>query len=194
VAVRLGGSPVVDDETQQSSPDEVAAPAAQQQPDPYPDSGKSTPEEIEAEWRNRISKSDKAHAAEARVLREQLAAAQAAKAPEGAQPSGDVKEMADLVKRLQQEVETERAGRAIDARKSKYPAASQALGDEVLAQMDEARLAALDASLDGDARTPRRVDLNNPARTRPAGSKSPDDMTIEELRAYLRTQPVPGER
>lgn len=100
--------------------------------------------------------------------------------------------MEALVKRLQGEVEQERAGRAIDTRKAKYPAASQALGDEVLAQMDEARLAALDASLDVDARTPRGVDRNNPQRTRPAGAKSPDDMTIEELKAHLRTQPVPG--
>lgn len=176
---------MADDETPQSSTPE---PEGDEAPEA---SGASTPDEIEAYWRKRISNSDKAHAASEKVLREQLAAAQG-RAVEAASPGGgDSKEMTDLVERLQREVAEERAGRAIDTRKAKYPSASAALGDEVLAQVDEARLAALNEQLVQE-RSPLPVDRNNPGRRMPAGPKALDDMSIDELKAHLKTLPPPG--
>lgn len=175
---------MADDTTQQSSTeetetDETVAPEV---------SGASTPEDIEAYWRNRISGSDKAHAAAEKVLRDQLAAAQG-KTAQAAPTSDDATAYKELATRLQTELETEKAARVTDTRSLKYPAAAQALGDPVLiAQMDEARLASLNESLRQDARRP--VDPNNPGRV-VKGPKALAEMSIEELKAHLRTLPVP---
>jgi len=118
---------VADDTTQQSSTeetetDETVAPEV---------SGASTPEDIEAYWRNRISGSDKAHAAAEKVLRDQLAAAQG-KTAQAAPTSDDATAYKELATRLQTELETEKAARVTDTRSLKYPAAAQALGDPSL--------------------------------------------------------------
>jgi hypothetical protein len=170
----------VSDETTQQSSSEGQAEAET--------SGASTPEDIEAYWRKRFSNSDKAHAAEAKVLREQLAALQSGKATEVASAESGAKEMTDMVSRLQADLAAERAARVIDTRKAKYPAAAQALGDEVIVQMDEARLAGLNESL---TVTAPRVDANNPAR-RMSGSKPIEDMTSEEVKALFKQSVLPS--
>ena len=175
---------MADETTQQSSADETGAAEAPEV------SGASTPEDIEAYWRNRISGSDKAHAAAEKVLRDQLAAAQG-KTAQAAPTSDDATAYKELATRLQTELETEKAARVTDTRSLKYPAAAQALGDPVLiAQMDEARLASLNESLRQDTYAPRPVDTNNPQRV-VKGPKALADMSIEELKAHLRTLPVP---
>lgn len=157
-------------------------------------SGESTPEAIEAYWRNRISGSDRAHAAEAKALRERIAALEGVSpspAPEGGQPAGDVQAATELAERLQKELLAERAARVVDTRTAKYPDAAAALGDAaVLASMDEGRLASLNESL-RPASQPRPVGANNPARSQ-SGPKALADMSIEELRAHLRTLPAPS--
>ena len=175
---------MADETTQQSSADETGAAEAPEV------SGASTPEDIEAYWRNRISGSDKAHAAAEKVLRDQLAAAQG-KPAQAASADGDVTAYRDLAKQLQTELEQERLARVTDTRTAKYPAAAEALGDTALiAQMDEARLASLNESLRQDTYAPRPVDTNNPQRV-VKGPKALADMSIEELKAHLRTLPVP---
>lgn len=153
-------------------------------------SGASTPEDIEAYWRNRQSKEQIAHNAEAKVLRDQLAALQGKTAQTAAAPADDAV-YKELATRLQTELEQERAARITDTRMAKYPAATQALGDPgLIAAMDEGRLASLNESLRQDP-PPRGVDLNNPQRVM-KGPKSLNEMTTEELKAHLRTLPVPG--
>lgn len=145
------------------------------------------PEVIESYWRNRQSQSDKAHAAEVRVLRERLEATSKS-APESTTQGND---MADMVTRLQKELEAERSARVADVRRAKYPLASQALGDEVLAQMDEAKLAGLNEALTPTIAAAPRMDSNNPAR-RTSGTKDPESMSKEELLAAFKATPYPG--
>ena len=147
----------------------------------------------EAFWRNRQSQSDKAHAAEAKVLRERIAALEAGSkgtAPEGAGTGSDTSGMDEVVKRLQVELENEKRLRITETRTAKYPNATKAIGDErVISQIDEARLASLEETLRPP--TGSGIDRNNPAR-RVTGEKPISEMTTEELKAHFRTIPVPG--
>ncbi len=179
--------------------DEEKAPAApaEKKPDAPADDAAAkddkpaaTPEEVEAFWKNRQSNSDKAHAAEAAALRETISSLQgAAKAPE----SGQSADSTAIVEGLQKQLAEERQLRVVDTRAAKFPEAAKALGDDrVLAQMDEGRLANLNESLTPTA--PPRFDANNPARSTASGEKPLDQMNVDELKAHLRTIPVPEPR
>ena len=180
---------VVSDETvQQPSSDETTtAPAYNGTLEGF--TGEVTPAAIEAYWKNRTSGSDRAHAAETKVLRDRLASLEGA----GGQPpksSADASpEVAETIKRLQAEVLQERTARILETRRAKYPNAIAALGDDVAAQMDEARLAGLNEQLNATAAP--KVDPNNPAR-RATGPKPISELTDAELRERFRATPVPG--
>ena len=98
-------------------------------------------------------------------------------------------EVAETIKRLQAEVLQERTARILETRRAKYPNAIAALGDDVAAQMDEARLAGLNEQLNATAAP--KVDPNNPAR-RATGPKPISELTDAELRERFRATPVPG--
>jgi len=148
----------------------------------------ATPEEVEAFWKNRQSNSDKAHAAEAAALREQISSLTGA--AKSAPTTGQSADSTAIVEGLQKQLAEEKQLRVVDTRAAKFPNAAKALGDDtVLAQMDEGRLASLNESLSPTA--PPRFDTNNPARQMAAGTKPLDQMTTDELKAHLRTIPVP---
>lgn len=150
-------------------------------------SGAKTPEEIEAYWRNRVSRKDAAHAAAERTLRDQIASLQAKPAATGSdgQPgSGD----SEAVAALQRQLDEERAARIVDQRKGKYPAlVAQGVSDETFASSNEADLAKMNALADDTAATgfmaptaPRR------STTPPAAAKALHEKTKAELEADLR--------
>jgi hypothetical protein len=171
----------VDDINQQSAP-EAEAPAEQQ---PEPQEGR-TPEEVEAFWRKRQSNEAKAHSEETRVLREQLAQAQRAVSTDAASGGSDAAAaLQQQVQQLQQQLKQSEQQRIVDTRRAMYPEAAEALADNVLiSQMDEARLAALNAKLGAEAAAPR-MDANNPSRGASVPAKRIQDMSADELKAVL---------
>jgi hypothetical protein len=165
------------DETTPATEATTETPAAEQPPEEEV-SGASSLEEIEAYWRKRMSNSDKAHAAERKVLEQRLQSIpQGDKGVASEDQSGA---LAELQKRVQQ---AEARAKSAEL-KAKYPAAVDAVGDAVT-YMDEARLAALNESLNFDAGRPTRIDTNNPSRSvttqKPIAEKS-----VEELLADLK--------
>lgn len=150
-------------------------------------SGASSLEDVEAYWRKRMSNSDKAHAAERKVLAERLEALESRSS--GTQGESDNQVQPQVLKELTQRLEeAETRAKAMEL-KAKFPVAVDAVGDAAR-YMDEARLAALNESLNFDASRPTRLDNNNPAR-QTSGAKNPEDMSLEELTAYVKTLDFP---
>lgn len=167
-----------DNETEQSSTE-------QSQPSVYNGSlegfdGEVTPEHIESYWRNRFSQADRAHAAETKALREQVAGGTAKQA----ETNAEANPLADEVKRLTEALQAERT----NTRRARYPNAAQALGEEYLATIDEARLAGLNEAL--SASVAPRVDANNPAR-KVSAPKQSSEMSRDELLALFKSTPFP---
>lgn len=168
--------------------------SAQENASPPPtDTNESlTAEQVEALWKNRVSQKDKAHAAETRALRERLDAfeKQAQERERKAQEQRlsqmtDAQRAAAEVEALRKQLEDERSARVIDTRKAKYPSITAELGDEVVAVMDEGRLAALEARFAAPAAPPPPTvfDPNSAPRTPTSGGSK--EKTSEELKAEL---------
>ena len=148
-------------------------------------SGASTLEEVESFWRNRISGSDRAHAATERALREQIAQLeQKAKAlAEGKQPESDPR--AARIAELERQLQQAEAQRAVDLRRSKYPNAAQSLGDGIVG-IDEATLAGLEERLAPQPPRSPVPQANNPSRQAGTPTGKPlTEMTAAELKAQL---------
>jgi hypothetical protein len=185
--------------------DEAQVPNTSAESDSTEDSGETvetpqrTAEEVEAEWRRRVSGKDAAHAAEAKALRERLAELERAEAERRAK--SDTERAANMTETerqrqraddLERRLEEERQQRVVDTRKAKYPHIAAELDEPVLAAMDEGRLAALDARLSpaGDRPTGNRIDPNSPPR--PGGEPPrPDRKSIADLKADLKRE-APG--
>jgi hypothetical protein len=162
-----------------------------QEPSPAGDATETrSPEEIEAIWKNRVSQKDRAHAAEAKALRERAEAAEAkaARTAEAeAEGSSDADQWKAKYEASQKAVEQERTERLIEVREAKYPMAAEALEPEVLAKMDEGKLAALNARLDdGEPAPSGRIDPNAAPRRTPSPPTSPRDKSVAELEADLK--------
>jgi hypothetical protein len=149
----------------------------------------ATVEQVEAEWRNRVSQKDRAHAAEAKTLRQQIAALEAeAKASDGRTASEQ-----DAVKleneRLRKQLAERDIAYALAVRKAKYPGAADALDPEVFVAMDEAKLAGLESRLtpgaleEGPLATRTMVPATAPRTT--AVPKPLSEKTSAELEADL---------
>ena len=149
-------------------------------------SGASSLEEVEAYWRKRMSNSDKAHAAAEKALREQL---ERRSSPAG-DASGSSEVQSDVLRELQEKVKQAEARATQAELKAKYPAALQAVGDAAV-YMDEARLAALNESLNFDAGRPTRIDTNNPSRSATV-PKAVEEKSIDELLNDLKQLQFPG--
>jgi hypothetical protein len=148
-------------------------------------SGASTLEEVESYWKNRVSGSDRAHAATEKALREQMAQLeQQVKAlSEGKQPAADPasQRIAELERQLQ---ETE-AQKAAALRRSQYPNAAQSLGDSI-ANIDEATLAGLEERLAPQPPKPPTPKANNPPRQAGTPTGKPlSEMTADELKQQM---------
>ena len=176
------------DEQQQSPAAETQAPG-----EPQPEaSSEATPEAIEAYWRKRQSSEARAHSEEIRVLREQLATAQGAlnaRADSASAGSEATAAFQQQIRELQSQLRQSEAQRLVDTRRAMYPSAADALADNALiASMDEARLAALNAKLNDfteGVAAPSRVDPNNPSRGATAPPKRLQDMSSDELKQVL---------
>lgn len=157
-----------------------------------------TLEELDAQWRNRMSGKDKAHKAESDSLRSQNAALQAQlekdrSEREAARLAGmsEAERVAAERDALKTQLEEERRARVVDTRKAKYPNIAADFDDEVIAAMDEAKLAALNERLAAAPQAgtpPSLIDPNSSARTLPAGQKPVSEKTREELIADLKEQ------
>jgi hypothetical protein len=172
------------DPTQLSAPGQVTPPPAEADDDATATSEGRTPEEIEAYWRNRVSKKDKAHQAAEQALRDQIASLSATRSSadsQGTPSAGD-----SDVAALRRELEEERQARVIDQRKAKYPAlAGQGISDAIYATADDASLARLNALADDTAET-GRIAPTAPRRGVPAAQKPLKDKSAAELLADLR--------
>jgi len=146
-----------------------------------------TAEQVEAEYKARLSGKDKAHAAETKALREQLAALQSAQQNAVAQVDGTMSEAEALKRQLaetQKQLQQREQEFTATLRSTMYPYAAEALDPQVLASMDEAKLAGLNARLQ-PARPAFGIDSSTPARTASA-PKTIEDMTLEEVKDALQ--------
>lgn len=168
----------------------AAAPPAPPLDDEQDEQPGQTVEDVEAIWKNRVAGKDKAHAAETKALREQLAAAEARanrKVEVEAAGSSDAEQWKAKYEEAQQAAEQERQARLIEVREAKYPLAAEALEPAQLASMDEGKLAALNARLDTDETPPAgRIDPNAAPRRTPSPPANPKDRSVEELEADLK--------
>lgn len=145
----------------------------------------SSVEEVEAFWRNRFSQRDRAHNAETAALREQINALQQRSA--GSTPTEAPSPEAARVAELEAALAAERARAEAANRKAQYPLVGSILGDDI-ANVDPAKLAALEASYESGARGPM-IDPNSAPRN--AGvmaqpQKSMNEKSKDELLADLR--------
>ena len=143
-----------------------------------------TPEQVEAEWSAKQAALGRQYAAETKALREQLAAMQASQQQVLQTATGTQSEAEALKQQLAQEQAQRKAEReqyTASLRATQYPNAAEALDPQVLATMDEAKLAGLEARL-----SPSKfaIDPSTPARVQTA-PKSIDEKTLDELKADL---------
>jgi hypothetical protein len=148
-------------------------------------------EEVEAIWKTRVSNKDKSHAAETKVLRDRLAALEAT-ATAKAQSATEANSATDQWKTMYDaEVEARKRDQeayAADVRSAKYPQAAEALDAMALVQMDEAKLAALNARLTEDeVPTGGPIDPSSPRRSQ-SPPKPVEAKSVAELEADLQKQ------
>lgn len=152
-----------------------------------------TPEEIEAIWRNRIAGKDRAHSAETATLRQQVeeanrraAAAEARKQQEEEAELSEAEQWKRKAEEADRRAEAAERQRVLDVRLAKYGAAAEVLDEAALVQMDEAKLAALNARLTGDeAPTPPLIDPSTPRRTSNT-TAPPRERSVAELEDDLK--------
>lgn len=147
-----------------------------------------TVQQVEAEYKARLSGKDKAHAAEVAELRRQLEAAQqtgTSAATETQQATATVEELKRQLAEAQNANKQQAQRYEQTLRSTKYPHAAEALDPQTLATMDEAKLAGLNARLapSSPAPAPGRVDPSTPARE--AAPKPTTEKSVEELKADL---------
>jgi hypothetical protein len=160
-----------------------------------------TAEEVEAQWKHRVSQKDRAHAAAEQALRDENVALQrqlsaltaAPRTPANGQsaPAGDDPRVATLQEQLansQRAIEVERQARVLDTRKAKYPALAQQVGDagaSVFQTADEATLAKLNAL--ADSSSGGTFAPTSPRRPGPAApAKALGEMSKQELEDQMR--------
>lgn len=144
-------------------------------------------EQVEAEYKARLSGKDKAHAAEVATLQQQLQTAQAASTTAGSQAEAASTDVETLKQQLaqQQAVNKQQAQQYNQTiRSTQYPYAAEALDPQTLASMDEAKLAGLNARLTPSAKTVP-VDPSTPPRTAEV-PKPLEEKTSAELKADLK--------
>jgi len=160
-----------------------------------------TVEEVENQWKHRVSQKDRAHAAAEQALRDenvalqrQLAALTAAprqpangqSAPAGVDPQ--VTSLQEQLAASQRAIEAERQARVMDTRKAKYPALAAQVGEagqSVFQTADEATLAKLNAL--ADSSSGGTFAPTSPRRPGPAPAPKPlGEMNKQELEDQMR--------
>lgn len=159
-----------------------------------------TAEEVENQWRHRVSQKDRAHAAAEQALRDENDAlkrrldATTAPRPQSSGQSasagndGEVVALREQLEEQRRATETERQARIIESRKAKYPALAREVGDagtSIFATADEATLAKLNARADDGSQTGTFASAS-PRRPAPASAKPLGEMTKAEIELELR--------
>jgi hypothetical protein len=144
-----------------------------------------TAEQVEAEYKARLSGKDKAHAAETATLRSQIAALEASQKDSTQRTATENDAIkTELENTKKQLVQTQRDA-LVTTRAARFPNAAEALEPDVLASMDEAKLAGLEARL-----APASAGLPPLASSTPAKAstapKPQSEKTVAELEADLR--------
>lgn len=145
-----------------------------------------TPEQVEAEWQAKQTALGRQHAAVEQALRDQLAALEAKTKASGERTDSEDDAIRIENERLKKLLADKDMTYAAEMRKVKYPLAAEALDPTILASMDEARLAGLEARLSpvvGQALSPR-VESSTPPR-QVTEAKPLSEKTAAELRADL---------
>ena len=191
--------PASDASAESGSPQAPAQPTSSEEPtDAEVDEATSTertPDQVEAIWKNRVAGKDRAHAAETATLRSQIDALNTRLATREAEDQTSMSE-AEREKARADAAEAalteERKGRTLDVRTVKYAAAAEALEPDVLAIMDEPKLAALNARLKGEdeaaaaAAVPPAPPIDpNAAPRRTTTPQAPREKSVEELESDL---------
>lgn len=159
----------------------------------------ATVEEVEAQWKHRVSQKDRAHAAAEQALRDendalkrQLGTLSQPRSQSNGQSGAQADAEADVLRQQladnQKALDEERRQRTLDARKAKYPALAHSVGEagiDIFATSDEATLARLNAQLD-DGSSTGTFAPTSPRRTPPAPTKGLGDMSKAELELELR--------
>lgn len=144
-------------------------------------------EEVEAEYKARLSGKDRAHAAEVATLKSQIEALSGEKAQATSQAEGTLSEVDQLKRQLseaQKNAKQQEQQYTATLRSTKYPYAAEALDPQVLATMDEGKLAGLDARLKPNTRPGAGVDPSTPPRET-AAPKPIDEKSAAELKQDL---------
>lgn len=154
-------------------------------------SGAKTVDEVEAFWRNRVSRKDLGHAAAERTLRDEIETLKRVQAQTQASGSAAGQQGADGdVARLQKELADERSGRVIDQRKAKYPAlVAQGVSDAIFSTADDASLAKLNALADDNA-DGGYIAPTAPRRAAPVSEKPLHELSKAELLDRLKVASV----
>ena len=188
---------------QEQAPPPVPSPEAQppegQQPEGSPQQP-LTAEEVENQWKHRVSQKDRAHAAAEQALREendalkrQMQALTSQPRPTNGQsaPAGPDPQVQSLQEQLaasQRAIEAERQARVTDTRKAKYPALATQVGDagaSIFQTADEATLAKLNAL--ADSSSGGTFAPTSPRRPGPAPAPKPlGEMNKQELEDQMR--------
>lgn len=160
-----------------------------------------TAEDVEAQWRHRVSQKDRAHAAAEQALRDEndalkrrLEASTAPRTQPNGQPSNGgsndaaVEALREQLDEQRRATESERQARVIEQRKAKYPSLARGVGpagDSIFSTADEATLAKLNAQYD-DGSSTGTFAPTAPRRTSPLPVKPMGEMNKAELEAEMR--------
>ena len=157
-----------------------------------------TAEEVEAQWKHRVSQKDRAHAAAEQALRDendalkrQLSTSRPQSSGQSASGANDpaVEDLRAQLEEQRRATETERQARVIEQRKSKYPSLARNVGDAgsaIFTTADEATLARLNAQLDDSSSGTGTFAPTSPRRATPTPAKSLTEMSKAELEAELQ--------
>lgn len=159
-----------------------------------------TAEEVEAQWKHRVSQKDRAHAAAEQALRDEndalrrSIAAQQPRSQSSGQSAGGGNDPA--VEALRQELEeqrrateAEKQARVIEQRKAKYPALARGVGDagnSIFTTADEATLAKLNSQYDDGSSGSGTFAPTAPRRAAQTPPKQLGEMSKAELEQELR--------
>jgi hypothetical protein len=160
-----------------------------------------TAEEVENQWRHRVSQKDRAHAAAEQALRDEndalkrqmdaLSKPRPQSSGQSAASGSNDQEVEALRAQLETQrraLEAEQQARAIDTRKAKYPALARNIGEagnSIFATADEATLARLNAQYDDGSSTGTFASAT--PRKQPAPpAKALGEMTKAEIELELR--------
>ena len=185
-------------------PSETPPVTPPEQPEGAPEGSPAQPltaEEVENQWRHRVSQKDRAHAAAEQALRDEndalkrqmdaLSKPRPQSNGQSAASGSNDQEVEALRAQLETQrraLEDEQKARTIDTRKAKYPALARNIGDagnSIFATADEATLARLNAQYDDGSSTGTFASAT-PRKQPAAPVKTLGDMTKAEIEAELR--------